>query len=211
MRTNSKKYSFSFTTCSLRPQDSIKIAEAYVKNRDWDVVRHLVVGENLLQQRTTRSLERLYQELSSRLKCLTQDEIIYFVNAPDPRKRLILWIAVCRRYDFIHEFAVEIIRENCFKLDFQLDDLDFVAFFTSKLSLHAELNSISATTKGKARQVIFRMLREAGLMDRNNNIAQDSVSIYAFDRTVQQPNTTVQILMKSDTKQLSGIYQEASI
>jgi hypothetical protein len=65
-----KNYSFSFTACSLRETETLKIASLYANLDNWTQVRTKVMADNLLQQKTESSLKRLYNELSSGELCL---------------------------------------------------------------------------------------------------------------------------------------------
>ncbi len=72
-----------------------------------------------------------------------------------------LWIAICRRYKFIGDFSIEVLRERCLSLKYMLTYDDFDAFFNRKAEWHDELEKIQPSTKKKLRQFLFKMLREA--------------------------------------------------
>lgn len=165
-----QSYNLSFTASSLRQQDTLKLASLYLQYKDWDVVRDEAIKNNMLQQRTTSSAKRICQELVLRLKHLSEEEIRYLVNCPESEKAILLWVSVCRHYPFIHDFAVEVLREHLINLNHQIDYSDFDVFFSTKLGLHDELDTITVSTHRKIRQVLFRMLREAGLLSHDNTI-----------------------------------------
>ena len=54
------------------------------------------------------------------------------------------------------------------KIDLKFEDFD--AFFNRKSEWHDELDQVSASTRDKLRQVIFRMLREADLLTKDKTI-----------------------------------------
>ena len=81
-----------------------------------------------------------------------------------------MWIAVCRRYRFIADFAVEVLRERYITLKSDLTHEDFDSFFNRKSEWHLELEEITPATRGKLRQVLFKILREADLLTANNMI-----------------------------------------
>ena len=82
----------------------------------------------------------------------------------------LLWLAICRRYRFIADFAMEIVREKYISLQFALDYEDFDFFFNKKSEWHEELDQIKPATRTKSRQILFKMLREADLLTSNNLI-----------------------------------------
>ncbi|MCC6613394.1 MAG: DUF1819 family protein [Anaerolineae bacterium] len=107
-----ERYSLSFTTSSIRQQESLKLAILYIRYKDWRLVRSDVIERNILQQRTTTSSKKLFQELSSRLRHLSDAEINYLAECPESEKSIMLWVANCRRYRFIRDFTIEVLWEN---------------------------------------------------------------------------------------------------
>jgi len=63
-----------------------------------------------------------------------------------------------------------VLRERYITLkgDLTLDDFD--SFFNRKSEWHLELDEITPSTRGKLRQVLFKMLRDADLLTANNMI-----------------------------------------
>ncbi len=164
------RYSMSFTTGSLFHRESMKLASLYLNLGDWNSVREKVIAENLLQTRTLNTLKRVGSEVISRLKTLSPDELEFLVAGSHQEQAWLLWIAVCRRYRFIADFAVEVLRERCITLKNDLTCEDFDSFFNQKSEWHLELDAITPATRGKLRQVLFKMLREADLLTANNMI-----------------------------------------
>ena len=158
------KYSMSFTAGSLFCQESLMIAELFLDFRDWNVVRKKVLSENLLQTRTLNTLKRVYREISSRLKTLCEEELILMVKGTPQDQNQLLWLSVCRRYEFISDFAKEVLRERFIAFKSVLQYEDFDVFFNQKAEWHDELDRIAHATRIKVRQIIFKMMREAGLL-----------------------------------------------
>jgi len=165
-----EKYNMSFTTGGLFLSESIKLAEIYLELNDWDIVREKVLSNNLLQSRTLSTAKRNFREVASRLKYLTADELLFFANTNLHDQGYILWIAVCRRYIFISEFAAEVLRERYISLKSDLNYDEFDYFFHRKSELNPELDHISSKTRTKLRQVLFKILRESDLLTANNII-----------------------------------------
>lgn len=160
----------SFTTGSLFYLESVKLAELFITLNDWNAVRNKVLSENLLQARTQNTSKRVCREIISRLKTLAPLEIDLLINGSPQEQTYLLWIAVCRRYKFIADFAVEIIRESYLSLKTDLTHQDFDSFFNKKSECHSELDKIKPTTKNKLRQILFKILREVDLLTANNTI-----------------------------------------
>ncbi|MDD2598103.1 MAG: DUF1819 family protein [Kiritimatiellae bacterium] len=164
------RYSMSFTTGSLFHSESVKLATLYVDLGNWNSVRDKVIEENLLQARTLNTLKRVCREVISRLKTLSSGEIEFLVACNHQEEAYLLWLAACRRYSFIADFAVEVLRERYVTLKIDLTYEDFDSFFNRKSEWHLELDAITSATRSKLRQILFKMLREADLLTANNMI-----------------------------------------
>ena len=167
---NTEKYSMSFTTGSLFHQESVKLAALFLETQDWNLVRDRVLSKNLLQFRTVNTSKRVCREVCSRLKTLNENELDLLAHGTIQEQSYLLWLAVCRRYKFIADFAAEIVREKYISLQFALDYEDFDFFFNKKSEWHEELDQIKPATRIKSRQILFKMLREADLLSSNNVI-----------------------------------------
>ena len=164
------KYSMTFTTCSLLVQESIKVAELFSKEKDWKKVSQIAADENLFQYRTVSSLKRTLSEIISRLKLLSEDALNLLINGYKEEQLQILWLAVCLRYPFIYEFSVEVIREKYRSMQYKIEQFDFDAFFNSKMNYHESLENITETTRKKLKQVLFKMMKEAEIIDKDDNV-----------------------------------------
>jgi hypothetical protein len=167
---SNERYSMSFTTGSLFHRESVKLAELYLDLGDWNSVRNKVIAENLLQARALNTLKRVCREVISRLKTLNTAELEFLIDGNPQEQGYLLWLAVCRRYRFIADFAVEVLRERYITLKTDLSFDDFDSFFNQKSEWHAELDEIRPTTRSKLRWVLFKILRQTDLLTVNNII-----------------------------------------
>jgi hypothetical protein len=167
---NSQKYSMSFTTGTLLHRESEVITRLYCELGNWDAVRGIVIAENRLQMRTLNASKRIFREISSRLKWLTPPQLQLLLDGTYQEQSYLLWLAVCRRYRFIYDFAVQVIREKFLRMDFDLSYDDYDIFFNNKAEWHSEVEGVAVSTRSKQRQVIFKMLREAELLSADNRI-----------------------------------------
>ena len=157
-------YRLSFTTGGLFLQEAPVVAERFLALRDWKVTREQVRHENLLQVRTSSAATRISKELISRLELLATEELECLLDGSQRECGYVLWAATCRRYAFIRDFAVEVLREHYLTLRMQMTLDDYDAFFNSKAVWHDELDELALSTQRKLRQNLFRMLRDADLL-----------------------------------------------
>ena len=164
------RYRISFTSGSLYHRESMKLVEVYRSVKDWGEVRDQALSSNLLQARTESTAKRTCREAIARLKTLREAELTFFYDTNHQDQAHLLWIAVCRLYRFIADFAVEVMRDRYISMKIDLSFEDFDTFYNRKSEWHDELDNASASTRDKLRQVLFRMLREAGLLSKDNAI-----------------------------------------
>lgn len=178
------QYNFSFTTGSLYLNESVEILELYLRLQDWEAVKNSCYSENTIQAKTKSSLLTVTREVISRVKLLTTSEINFFQQATFQEQKYLLWIAICRKYSFIYEFATSVLRERYISLQLTLTFEDFDVFFNGKCDWYPELDELADSTKLKVREVIFRMMKEANLLDTNNMIVRALIDA-SFQVTLQ--------------------------
>ncbi len=176
---NTVKYSMSFTAGSIFFQESVKFAELYLEFGNWDETKNYIIHQNILQARTLNTSKRICTEIISRLKKMNKQELEFLLDSNSQDQAYLLWLAICRRYQFIGDFAIEVIRERFISLKTDLNYIDFDSFFNQKSEWHVELENIKSSTRNKLRQVLFKILREADLLTENNliNVATLSPSL----------------------------------
>ena len=165
-----RRYALSFTTGALLAREATLLAPVYVKQRDWEQVRDLAVKGNLLQARTHRTGVRLASETVQRLSALADDEVDLLIEATASERAHLMWAAACRHYEFIGEFAEEVVRERFLLLASTLEYQDFDGFVRAKALWHVELADIKDSTLQRLRSNLFKMLREAELLSSAGDI-----------------------------------------
>ena len=115
------------------------------------------------------------------------------------QKQLTL-VSVCKPYSFIREFIVEVVREKVLVYDYQITDGDYISFYRRKFDLHEEMDSLTELTEKKIKQVTFKILEQAGLInDIKNRIIQPQIIDYKLMKALVQDNPNwLKVLLVSD-------------
>lgn len=171
-----EKYNLAFTTGGLMLRESVQVGALFQQLGDWDAVRAQVLQDNLLQTRKASSARRWAREVVFRLQHLLPKELDLLTSAGSQDQANLIWIAICRRFLFVADFMAEVVRERYLSLRYDLGYTDFDAFLDATSTQHPELAEISPSTKAKLRQVLFRMLREAHLLSKDNQILTPTLS-----------------------------------
>ena len=159
-----KKYKLSFTAASLRLNEMVKVASALMDDDSTNLneVRDSRIVFGSVKNRTT---EREFREIKHRLEKLTSDQLEVLVHGDLISQKQIAFLGVCKHYDFIRDFTVDVIRDKALVFDYQIRESDFNSFINSKISTHPELEEFSETTLKKGKQVMFRILEQAGIIN----------------------------------------------
>ena len=158
------RYALSFTTGGLLEREAAILAPIYLVERDWVKVRDLAVDENLLQARTYRTGVRLVRETVKRLSSLSDHELEILDEVTASERGHLMWAAACRRYHLIGEFAEEVLRERFLTLANTVAYEDYDSFYRAKAMWHDELDDVTDLSYKKLREVLFKMMIEAGLL-----------------------------------------------
>lgn len=164
------KYRFSFTAVGLAPVAMQEVAALYRDCGSGEATYARIVKENALKCRTVSALRRIAAELVLRIGRLSPEERARFVENRLNERNVFAWLAVCRAYDLVGDFASEALHEAYVTGQKTYATSDYEKFVNGKLALHPELDELSEQTYAKVRQVVFRMMREAGFLDKKDNI-----------------------------------------
>lgn len=134
-------------------------------------VRQQAVDGNVLAIRTQSANSRMVSEVLKRLSSLTQEEIRYISDphAPMDDCRALMWVAMCRYYALVGEFASEVLRDHYLLGIPKVTREDYDRFIRGKAMWHAELEELSDTTAAKLRSNLFKALHEAGLVEQRDH------------------------------------------
>jgi hypothetical protein len=152
------KYKFSFTAASLRTKDLVMVVlRKSSKNTD-DLELTLGNGKSATGK-------RLLVELENRISTLAEHQIEVLQNGSFKSQNEIAFLAVCKYLDFIRDFVIEVIREKYMVFDYELTDGDYLSFFRRKAEFHPEMDKLTEITQNKIKQVTFKMLEQAGIIN----------------------------------------------
>jgi len=154
----------SFTVSSLRLNEMVLLAQYAIENQIMDLTQ-VRNADIIFGSVKSISFEKTFYQLRKRLETLTPVQIEILANGDLISQKQIALLAVCKCYALIQAFAVEVIREKTLLFDYQINETDFNAFFRSKVQQYPKLEQFSDSTLKKAKQVMFLMFEQAGIID----------------------------------------------
>ena len=182
------QYNLSFTAASLRPELARIVAEYYLESGNWELARDRTLSMNALQCRSASSAIRLERELRQRLETLTHDQVAFLARATSEDRTAIAWLSACKHIRFAFEFAAEVLRDKLVVHDPILRHSDYEAYVETKGLSHPEFVRLTTSSKNKIRQVLLRMLTEAGLLVKGRSLG-----------TIQRPTLSPAVLQVIST------------
>lgn len=195
-----ERYRLSFTTGGLFLREASTVVERYMAIRDWRAARDEVRQENLLQVRTAAAATRISKEVMARLELLDDAELEALQDGGLREQAYLLWVAACRRYTFIREFATEVVREHHLSWRRELSFGDYDNFYNSKALWHPELDELAPSTQQKLRQNLFRMLREADLISEQHVIQAALLSPHVVELLARRGMKDLMVFPVSDSE-----------
>lgn len=119
----------------------------------------------IIKGRNSRTTDRKFREVKLRIEALTKRQIEILATGDTLSKKHIAFLAICKVYPFIREFVVELVREKALVFDYQITDGEYTTFLRRKTNQHPELDELAESTMKKVREVTFKILEQAGLID----------------------------------------------
>ena len=133
--------------------------------------RRYAVAENVLQIRTHAAGVRIVSEVVKRLSALTMGELRCIADADTLQsdRRALMWVAMCRYYALVGEFAQEVLHEHFLIGAPAITYDDYDHFMLGKAMWHPEIDDLSTSTSAKLRSNVFKAMVEAGLVNRSDD------------------------------------------
>jgi len=187
------KYDFSFTALSLRLNEMLLVAEAAKDGKEIDYVNELGGGKS-------STGKRMFSEFKKRLAFLTPKQIEILLESSLVTQKQIALVSICKSYGFIRDFVIEVLREKLLLYDYEITEGDYISFYRRKFELHEEMDSLTELTEKKIRQVTFKILEQAGLInDIKSRIIQPQIIEFKLIKAIVQDNPNwLKVLLLSD-------------
>lgn len=173
--------------------EMVKVAQSIVEEREIDATNELGNGK----QNTGK---KKLQEYTNRINTLTQKQLDILANGNLNSQKQIAFLSICKLYNFIRDFVVEVLRHKILLFDYQIEDSDYLSFWRRKAELYPRMESFTENSKKKIRQITLRILAEADMIDSTSN---KMIKIQIIDPVVERvilddnPNW-LKVFLKSD-------------
>jgi hypothetical protein len=169
-------YTLSFTVGGLFLYEGVELARLRAIGSTWSEVRKAAPAGVFVARGGASSVKRIRNEVVGRLSHLTETEITHLAEAGMTDARALMWVAACRKYRILAEFAHEVLDERLRTFQPEIRASEFDAFLDAKGVDAEEIAQLSPSTRARLRSGAFRMLREAELIDAENLVCAPRLS-----------------------------------
>jgi hypothetical protein len=167
----------SFVVGGLYVNESVELAQLRTQSGSWENTLRTATEAGLASLPKIASRRRSLREIIVRISTLSDAELEFLVSDADRgEQQALLWVATCRAYRFVQEFTIEVVRERVLSLKMDLPLETFDVFFAGKAEWDERLAAITPATRAKLRQILFRIMREAGIISDDYRILAPNVS-----------------------------------
>ena len=163
MTDSTFKYEFSLTGSSLRVNEMILFATKSI-------------NEGLLELKSDKGTtnKRMVSEFKKRIDNLTVNQQELLLNSNFSNQKQLAFLSACKTYSLLRDFVIEVVREKYLIMDFNLSDTDYISFIRRKEINHDELANLTDQTQAKVKQVVFKILEQAGII---NNVRDKEIQL----------------------------------
>jgi hypothetical protein len=189
----------AFAVYSLRLNEMVYVAQYAIENdiSDLEQVRN---AEIILGSVKSISFEKTFYQVRKRVKTITPAQMEILAHGALISQKQIAFLSVCKCYSFIKDFSIEVLRDKILVYDYQLNETDFNSFIKNKLQQYPHLEKYKTSTFDKAKQVLFLMLEQAGIIDniKERKIQPQLLNQSVIKAIVEDDRNLLKIFMFSD-------------
>lgn len=172
-----RPYKMSFGVGGLLLNESVEMARKRISGSSWDEVMTNGIAAGTTSLPKAASRRRMLREIINRLSSLSASELAFLANEADRTEQAaLLWVAACRTYRFVREFALEAVCERFLSYEEDLPLETFDRLLAAKAEWDDGLAALNQSTALKLRQILFRIMREAGIITQKNQIVAPYLS-----------------------------------
>lgn len=161
------KYSTAFTSGALLLRETEAFI-AEIKDFDAFLSGDEKIDFNVIPVNAESSKKRLKHEIEKRLLAISNENLLnQFLTLDKNGKNIVLFYGICKSYPIIKHFMLEAVLNKWQNLDFELEVNDFSNFIYRKMDFHPELEKITDKTVYKCGQVVLKMMKDLGMLNKN--------------------------------------------
>ncbi|SLM30313.1 conserved hypothetical protein [Desulfamplus magnetovallimortis] len=172
-----KIYSGEIVAGALLVEESRKIARLLIDDVDTQEWRQAIVIDNILQKRSPEAARRQARLIKARLSLMTKDLWKMIVEGSSETASQALLSASIKHSRLVGDFMDTILRQHWLTFTKQITTADWKDYLDECAQIEPHVESWKPSTRSKLKQIVFRMLSEAGYIDNTKTCKLTPVSL----------------------------------
>lgn len=160
-------YSLTLTAEPLLYPESKVVAGLMEENKDKESIYKEIMENNLFQHKKQGSQKRVFSPVWRRLNAINKELLELFIDSDSQTSRLILLYSIMKTDRLVFDFINEVYKDKLFLRQNKIENKDFEFFYEQKSMQDEKLLNASETTKYKIKQVMFKIMIEAGILEKD--------------------------------------------
>ena len=173
------EYSVSFTAGALMREESVQIIETVQQGTSLEDV-----DPDVLSVDSRRGRNRKAMEIVKRLQHVERSVWDDVLTRSTAEQCVTLYYCCLKTYRLLFDFHMDVVLPKWQSMDRDLRPHDARRFLERRADQHPEIDAWSASTWEKVRQVMLKMLREAGLLV-NDTLESPHLPVEFWNRFVK--------------------------
>jgi len=165
MKKQNNRYNAEIVAGSLLIAESRQVIKMMVENISEKEWMDNLYADNILQKRNPETVRRQVRLIKKRLSVMNKDFYPLIHKGNSILVTQCLFVAAIKHSLLLGDFLQQIILEKHRTLQKQLAITDWNKFFLNCSNIDPSIESWADSTKKKVKQVIFRILAEAGYLN----------------------------------------------
>jgi hypothetical protein len=139
-------------------------------------------------------------EINKRLRIFTAEQSDFFLLGDLTTQKQLAFLSVCKTHAFIRDFVVDVLREKVLVFDYEITEGEYITFFRRKSDVHPEMDDLTDITQNKVRQVTFKILEQAGMIDniKTKNIQPQLLDSQLIKAIISDDSQWLKVFLMSD-------------
>jgi len=162
---STSRYRGDIVAGSLLVPESRKVADLMIQGFFGQTLKHKILEDNLLQKRSPVTAQRQARLIVARLSAIDPSFWPIILDGSKEQATQALLCAAIKHSRLAGDFIHQVIATKIRTFQNDISYLDWDTFIDQGRTIDSTLDSWSETTRSKVRQVVFRILAEAKIID----------------------------------------------
>jgi hypothetical protein len=151
------------------------------QGKTYSEVKNLSDQKNIFQASSTNRAQRMSRALTNRIIAIPQEVREVYFQLDVTNQKLVDFLGIMLTNRLLREFMYEVYRDELILGDRKLEDAEIQAFLTRKQEENAQVAAWQEATIQHLKSTIKSLLRETGLVKKNQRKNSDDVTPIMLD------------------------------